>query len=336
MTKFIKNTYLGKSVKIILNFLIRRYSLITRKIILKKRDKIKKITLKLKLVEDYNGLEIKGTFLVSTQNGLYLLKNNKLYFLISGEYYGISIYQNSLFVYEKLINHGRILKIYFRNDFNLETNAEILLDKVPHGCHQIDILDHFLYITDTYNNGIIKYDINSEKFEEYYPLGKLKIGRSSINYGHINSIYFFNENAFLIAHNETLKTKRKSDIIVTDMNFNIIKTIRTDSSNAHNIIVTESNMLHCDSIGLSLKDNGVPVFKDELLTRGLSMSEDLIVIGGSGITKRILRPFAKGKLYFINRNYKLLNSVIFPASVTEIRRIDKIDYSLSNYASSVS
>jgi hypothetical protein len=334
MKKNIGSTFFLKFVKLIVSRILRRYSKISRRRILYNRNRRKKIALKIKKLECYEGLKNDGIFVVATQNGLYLLKNKNLYFLMNGEYYGITMYQNSLIIYEKLTNSGRLLKIKIGEDYTLEDRVEILLERVPHGCHQIDVLDHFLFITDTYNNGILKYNLEDGSLDEYYPLGKLEEGRSSSNYGHINSIYFYKGYAYLLAHNETLKTQRKSEIIVTDMDFEKVRIISTKSSNAHNVFVTNDDILHCDSIGCSLNKNNISVFKTDVLTRGLSISDNLIVLGGSGFTKRNLRPFAKGKLFFLNRNYELLNSVLFPASVTEIRRIDKTDYSLSDQADS--
>ena len=68
------------------------------------------------------------------------------------------------------------------------------------------------YTNNLLNKEFILKDGLKEGINQYHPNGKLHDGRKSNNYNHFNSIFQYREKLYLIAHNETKKTKRKSEV----------------------------------------------------------------------------------------------------------------------------
>lgn len=267
-------------------------------------------------------------FIIATKNGLYYLKNGQLKLIDFGQYYGVTITGKKIIAYKQLQNKGQIVSFEL-NSTKKNKSKEIKLDNLPKGCHQIDHFESNLYITNTYDNSILKYDLESFILvDEFFPLGTLNNGRKSNNYAHINSIFRGNEFWYLFCHNETQKTKRKSTILKLNAQFEIIEIIDSLASNGHNIIEYKKNLFYCNSTSNEVLMNEKVIFQVDLFTRGLSITKDFIVFGGSEYAIRELRSRATGKIY-INKNYETVDLRI-PGMVQEIRCVSELDYGLSD------
>lgn len=285
-----------------------------------KRTKIKKI-------EE----SARGIFLISTTTGLYLLEFDTIYRLLKGNCFGLTKSDNKIFIYQSFGPRGRIIQFSISKDHQISAEGQVWRKDLPGGCHQIDCVDDDLFVIDTYNNRILQYGINNHHKNEYYPLGELSNGRKSENYAHINSIFRCDNDQcyYLLCHNETTKTNRNSSILVVNENFDKISEIQTKSGDAHNIVKLNGNLLYCDSLGMTLNKDHEVVFKADYMTRGLSITNEVILLGGSEFAPREKRDKSKGHLYILNHNFQLITSTDFPGPVREIRRLDGIDYGMS-------
>jgi hypothetical protein len=276
-----------------------------------------------------SAVDVEGTYLIATNRGLFLIRDCALTLLLRGNFYGITRDQRSWYIYESVGRVGRILKLDEGFHQDMDTKAEIVFADLPGWIHQIDMIDGSLLMTDTPNNRIIKWCFETECWVEYYPLGKLVDQEVSANYGHINSIYKHDGIIHLVCHNQTVKTGRPSEILKVDSNFNVMERFVTDSSCAHNLIVHQGVSYHCDSTHQSLKADGKVVFESQHFTRGLSLSDDQIVMGGSVFLRREERHNGYGHLYVLHSDYSTRTSFLIPGMVQEVRRVDRRDYSFS-------
>lgn len=272
---------------------------------------------------------ISDSFVVSTANGLFLVEGDKIFELLEGNFYGITIWRDKILVYISYGYKGKIIA-FQKGSENEKGRCNCILSDLPHGCHQIDCFRNNLYITDTYNNRIINLELQSHMTSEYFPLGVLSNGRNSSNYAHINSIYFYNNKVLIYCHNESTKTNRKSTILESDKQFNIKDIIQTDSENGHNVVHYNGCLYHCDSMGKSLKRDNDIVFEADSFTRGLSITPEWFVVGGSEFADKQNRSNTKGYLYFLKSDFNLYLSCEIPGPVHEIRQINGMDYSLSD------
>ena len=274
-----------------------------------------------------------GEFIITGPGGIFYSSTKKIIKLFDGYYYGCSKFDKRWYAITRASRnyHGNHL-LSFRIHLNGHAyRTRIELKNLPKGCHQIDFIGQFLYITDTYNNRILVFNpISKQIVKEYYPAGKLKNGRLSANYTHCNSIFSINNINYLLFHNETTKTGLMSQWVKTNNEFEIIERIDSLAGDAHNIYVTNDEVIISDSIKGNLLVNNKVVFSSQFLTRGLSISEDIIVVGGSEFGSRERRGLLKGALSVLDRKYKLINQINFPFPIYEVRRVDKKDYSLSN------
>ncbi len=281
-------------------------------------------------------ISIDEDFIVGTASGILVISKNHIVRLLGGVTYGISRIGNRYFVFQRMAKYGRLIsfELCFSNGVPGYTNFDILCKDLSGGVHQIDHYSGVLYIADTYNNGIIEFDLNTRKITSHHPNGKVKNNASS-NYCHFNSIYIKDDKIYLLAHNYTTETGRNSEIYVLSRHsLSTENIIQTDAHGAHNIVLYKDKFMYCDS-----ESNHSLIWGDEVLfqrqgyiTRGISITDKYIVVGGSEIAPRGERTSARlsGMIWFLNHKGEEISSIKLHGvgAIQEIRALGN-DYALS-------
>jgi hypothetical protein len=195
--------------------------------------------------------------------------------------------------------------------------------------HQIHACDGELYVADTKNGRLIRYLVDRDclKWERsFYANGWLRK-----NEVHVNSVYCDNNEIYLVYHNKTRHTGRKSQIAVLNRAMQLTKIIDTQAGSAHNIAIWKSTPIYCDSDAGSLVWDE-PVLHFDCFTRGLAISDHFVLVGGSEFAEREDRAAKTGYVFVIDLNEKtLISRITIPAigSILELRLIEPTDYGMS-------
>jgi hypothetical protein len=289
--------------------------------------------------------DMSNQYLIGTSNkGLMLFSNGKLIQLLKNNgVYGITSFNNWHYAFYKTGLHGSIIKFHVEND--KISSVQKVVYGLSRGVHQIDIIGNDLYITDTYNNAIRIYNniYNVRKVhwlkadKSIFPSGKLMKGRLSSNYKHFNSIYSDGNILFVLAHNETKKTNRKSELFALNVKSHGIEKIhQLDGSNCHNIYLDDDLFIYLKSIeGTMCVNNYDRLHVLHVLTRGLSITDTINTVGGSDIQyDKTARQNVNGYLYFLDAQYEGLGKIVInKTQINEIRCINAPEYTYSNYSS---
>jgi len=208
------------------------------------------------------------------------------------------------------------------------------------GLHQIDFIDNELHVMDTYNNRVIIYNDELKVTRIMYPNGFAKNAYpKNPLHKHFNSIYDYDNSIYLIAHNNSVSTKKPSEIFVYDKPMtNVMSIIPETGFAAHNIIVDKAGVMHvCDSMNhrlISISEGNTDVlFTDKThksFTRGLAMNDDIIVMGGSKRGKK--NTTVNALLFFLDKkDYSLLCTIVLyrVGQIHEVR-FTGLDYGYSN------
>ena len=270
--------------------------------------------------------------LVATVKGLYFSGHGKLTRLLPGRFYGLTTDKEFWYVFERLSKRGRIIRFSIKN--GCMEHPKQLISNLSPGCHQIDFLGSNLYVTDTYNNCLLVFSVNKSGEmilkDKHYPPGILTQDREiSENYTHMNSVWQYEDDIYVLFHNNTTKTGRYTEIARLNADCTIAERIQTTASNGHNVMRYNGQFLICDSMASTLTLNGKAVFTCDLFTRGLTVTESFIIVGGSDYGERTKREQLKGKLYFIDHNFNLIASLDMQGMVQEIRTLSHTDFGLS-------
>ena len=274
------------------------------------------------------------THVVASREGLYVVSPNTYKRLMRGAFYGLSIKNGAIYCFQscgqRRQNGGRILKLEL--DAHRIRNVEVVAKGFDDGCHQIDFIGNDLFIVDCYNGRILEITPGKPGSKTYYPLGRLSREVARDEY-HMNSLAGHPDGTvWILLHN---KNKKPSEVLVVNRDFELLRRFSVNAGAAHNIVFTgkDHEFLIADSCGARIMSSHGAVGEIEMMRpRGISLDDRTCVVGDSFFCARPFRRYVPGRVHFFNRQSWICeSSLLLPAAPTEIRRIDGLDFSLSNY-----
>ena len=275
--------------------------------------------------------------MAGTSKGLLYYDGNCVHKIMDGPVYGISKYVDHVYALQRLDKKARIIKFKYSQILKEmeQTVFEVLIDDLSIGVHQIDFIGDRLFVCDTYNNRILIYRSNGTLVQVWHPSGELaNHDIYSLNYKHYNSVYCDFDYLYIVAHNDTKKSGRKSEIHIVDF-FGDFQSVERQSINAicaHNYMKWRGKSCWCDSLRGALFVDGKSVLREnEIVTRGLAANDEYIFVGGSNIAFGESRLNGDGTIFCLDQHYEKINTIKINncGAVSEIRLMEK-DYGLSN------
>lgn len=274
--------------------------------------------------------------LVATRHGLFAVNPNEHRLIAHGLFFGLTIGGNDIFAFEACdrprapSSRGRIVRLRRQGDRIM--SAEVIAEGLDNGCHQIDLIGDTLFVADTYRQRIVAIEMGGGR-REYEPLpGLLKRGAAA-GYAHVNSLIASGEQRLILLHNGAEASH--SEVALLDADWRLLERRPLAGQGCHSFAILENgSLLSCGSFaGELIGSDGLRAKVTELMTRGLSVGADTILVGGSTFSERDLRDDLAGAIYFLDRGYRTLATLQMPGPPMEIRRIDGEDLSLSNHVS---
>lgn len=285
-----------------------------------------------------NKINVAGfTHFVATRRGIFVINKRQWLKVCSGTFFGLTVYNNYIYAFESCdlpdadvnTTRGRLIRLTLDN--TTIVNAEVLLKGLSNGCHQIDFVGENICILDTYKQRVLVVAPTFDSYTVKYPLPPVKAYDWAGGYAHLNSFIALDDSIYLLAHGGANATRRPSELIVTDLDWNVKYKEVLPGVGCHNVVVLEDGtILICDSLGGGISTHTRFIRKiDNMMTRGLSVDQDEVVVGVSQFVDRRRRSAAFGRVIFLDRNYNEIARLDLPFAPADIRRIDGNDYSLS-------
>ena len=274
-------------------------------------------------------------FFVGTKTGLLYFDGDRLWKLFEGRVYGITQYSGRWYTTwnhkvrlgkKPLSTMASIISFRFDDELVVDLRAEAA--PLDQSVHQIDAWDNHLFVTDTANNRVLVYRIESDGLSHlhaHYPNGYLRNGRRSDNYAHINSIFKIEDKILLMYHNDSENTGKNSEIVEVSPDFKPQNRIYLDARCAHNIFLDGENLVYCDSLNGEFRLGDRLIFKAPMFFRGLGVTQKYWILGASKLADRQNRDSTTGHIYTLDRSSnELLSLLQIPksGSIYEIRLIE--------------
>jgi len=277
------------------------------------------------------------THLVATRQGLFAINGVRHVRVAFGSFYGLTFRDGAVFVFEACdiagldTALGRIVRL--DRDGDRITAGAVLVRGLDNGCHQIDFIGDLLHVLDTRNQRILRFAPNGDPRDAVYPLPPMRERAWSQGYAHINSLLQVGDRTLLLLHNGVSHTGRLSEVAVFDADWREIMRWPLPGGGCHNLVVLEDGtLLSCGSMAGELIDLDGPVLRvSDLMTRGLSVDEDSIVVGAARFSARAARHATPGTVTLLDRSCRVRSVLTVPAAPTEIRRLDGRDLGLSAF-----
>lgn len=277
------------------------------------------------------------THLVATRRGLFAVDAQRCIQLAFGSFYGLTIIHDAAYAFEAcdlagLDNcHGRIVR--FDRLGEGMASAQVVAKGLENGCHQIDFLDGLLHVVDSQNQRILRFDCAGTALDPIYPLPPMRERAWSQGYAHINSLLQVSDRNLLLLHNGFSHTGRASEVAVFSRDWQEIARWPLPGKGCHNLVVLEDGrLISCGSMAGEIIGLDAAVIRiSDMMTRGLSVGHDEIVVGAATFSARHNRHTTPGTVTFLDRDYRITAQRAIPGAPTEIRRIDGRDLGLSAY-----
>lgn len=279
------------------------------------------------------GLEL----LVSTgTQGVLHLRDDEWTRQIAGKCFGLTRLGERWIAFQITALHGVIREV-----FPATGDSRPLIHGLSQGVHQIDVIDDHLVVVDTYHNRLLRFPADGpwpaswRRAERYIVGGELASGRRSDNYRHFNSLFAWGDTIYLIAHNDSTKSNRSSECWVLDRTTFAVREVREIGAlNAHNYWTDGESEMWCDSHNGAVMRDGEPWFETKAFVRGLSIADDVVLVGDSDLqARRSNRNQSDGRIHVVGHDGTTRALVhLRGAPVQDIRRLDRADHAMSSPA----
>jgi hypothetical protein len=268
--------------------------------------------------------------LIAMSGGLVLMRDGSLRGLLEGYFFGLGRWGDRWLVFQRVSEFsGQVIGFDLRGG---EIDAlRIEMTNLNPSVHQICVTGEHIVITETNRNSLLVRRLRGSgpvRFgsRRIYPDGRLKSGRSSANYVHVNSLAAEPDGLSVMFHNDGVKTGRNSEIVMLDGDFRLRDRRTIDAQCAHNIARFRDSAVYCDSL------HGRLVVEDQFdvelgyFTRGLDLAGDLALVGGSELSPRDRTKRDKGYLACVDLVQRRVVSelqIFGMGSVNELRLADR-------------
>lgn len=275
-------------------------------------------------------------FVVATSRGLAFCRGATVRRNGAGRYFGVTIRGTRLYAYEQVGMHGQIVS-YELADFAAASTVHIW--GFNRWVHQIDFIDDELAVVDTLHNRILTYreigNTSPVHWSQYdrkiTPAGRDRKGRHSPDHRQFNSIYRSGDKIHVVAHNDSVKTGRPSEIWTFDTKWRLIDIVPTDGHSCHNLVPHEKGMLMNWSLQQSLRLGDSEVYSAQGFNRGLAYDGQYVLVGITPFAENFAdRERRAGFVDVLNNDFHRIGRVVFPNSSVRDLRITEKDFGLSN------
>lgn len=266
--------------------------------------------------------------MVATRKGLFAINQSGHALIAHGLFYGMTVTADAIYLFEACdlprvrTQRGRIVKIVRRGD-RLDA-ASVLASDLDNACHQIDFVGPDLCVLDTAHQRAIL--IAPDGSRRSHQLAPETFGETP--YVHVNSVLAIGDHILAIFHNGWLRPERPSELVVFDLDWRIVERQFVNGEWCHGLArLEDGTILSCGSrAGELIGSDGMRLALTKMMTRGLSVGPERIVVGCSARVDRTQRVEAHGMAIFLDRAYRVVGEITLPGAPTEIRSLQGPDY----------
>lgn len=265
------------------------------------------------------------SWLVATHRGVFGVSQGRVFTVLHGWYFGICRHDKHIYLFEncglrdRSADLGRIVRIELA-DGRL-ADAAVLVTGLHTNCHQIRVIDGLLCVVDTANQAIRRYTLGGERVDVREPFPVAPPTDRTGAYLHINGIARLGSHVALMLHNGKALPEKSSELALLDEQWNPLERHSLAGRWCHDIVEDEDGVIwHCGSeAGELLNSKGLkfPV-SQTLLTRGLAVTRERIVVGVSTFGPRQQRDSLAGGLVVFDRALNRIAQLTLDGPPTDV------------------
>ncbi len=267
-------------------------------------------------------------WLVASHNGLFAVAPGKWKRLLHGWLFGVCRDGAALYLFENCGRHdrssnlGRIVRLEIEN--GKLVRPKVLIKGLDGNCHQVRVIDGLICVVDTANQAILRYAREGQPVDVKQPFPPAPADDRSGAYLHLNSIAHIGGRTVLLLHNGKAVPERPSELAWLDADWNVTERVPLSGVKCHDIVADERGCIwHSASMRGEIvsSDGRRASISDDLMTRGVAFSGNLVAVGLSIFSDRHLREGQRGSLAILDRELAVQEILDLPGSPTDIAAI---------------
>jgi hypothetical protein len=270
--------------------------------------------------DDVQGYE----WLVASHRGIFAVSHGHAKTVIHGWFFGICREGDTFFLFENCNARepegmGRIVRLQLTGG-RLRSPA-VIAKGLHNNCHQVRVIDGCVCVVDTASQAIRRFDPDGRPIDVRRPFPPAPITSDRGDYLHINSIAKIGERIGLMLHNGKVKPDKKSQIAWLGDDWEVDEIETVEGYACHDIVADETGRLwHSASIsGELVASDGTRVrITDELMTRGIAITHDAMIVGISSFGPRQIRDGLSGGVVILDRQLRRRSELALPAGPTDV------------------
>lgn len=264
-------------------------------------------------------------WLVATHRGVYAVSDGNIRTTINGWFFGICRHEDRFYLFEncglrdRASELGRIIRIDLAN--GQLVNPVVLITGLDANCHQVRIIDGRLCVVDTANQAILRYTLAGHLVDVKHPFAVAPSTDRTGVYLHLNGLAKIGSRIAIMRNNSKVSPEKQSELAWLDSNWSPVAIDPLAGHWCHDIVEDESgNIWHCGSkAGDILISDGRKIHvTDDLLTRGLQVSKNRIIVGASEFGERRTRDGLPGTVIIFDRAFNKLSELQLNGPPTDI------------------
>ncbi len=265
------------------------------------------------------------TWLVASPQGVFAVSKEAAKTVIFGRFFGICRHESSLYLFETCGSRGgtdqmgRIVRLRL-SDGRL-ARPEVLATGLDDNCHQLAVIDGYLCVVDTANQAILRYALDGRPVDVKRPFPPARPDDRSGAYLHLNAIAKVGDRIGLMLHNGRALPEKMSELAWLDGDWSVLERLSLPGYSCHDIVEDERGVLwHSASMsGEIMSSQGArALITGEMMTRGISITPDAVIVGMSTFGPRHVRDKLRGAVVILDRNLNRLTEITLIGAPTDI------------------
>lgn len=201
---------------------------------------------------------------------------------------------------------------------------EIIVRGVDNQAHQLAQFDGRIHLVDTANQLIQRFTPDGTWVDDIVTFPFRHGEPDSGDYHHINSIALIGDRIGLMLHNGKLKAPdgcdRRSEVAWFDREWRLVERREVAGYGCHDIVADEQGVIwHCGSMhGELINAAGDRHKVTDLMTRGLAITPDRIIVGACVFGDRSTRDNFMGQVLLLDRALRPLATIELPSAPMDL------------------
>ncbi len=265
------------------------------------------------------------TWLVASHRAVFAVAEDRVCTALHGWFFGICRHENQFYLFEncgmrdRSVDLGRIIRIDLVE--GRLTNPVVLVTGLHTNCHQVRVIDGLLCVVDTSNQAIRRYTLAGDLVDVKHPFPVASSNARTGMYLHLNGVAKIGSRIAIMRHNGQVLPVRNSELAWLDSDWNPLSIHPLDGQCCHDIVADEAGVIwHCGSSAgeILLSDGRRITVSDDMMTRGLTVSADRIIVGVSSFGRRQIRDSLPGAVVILDRAFNRVAQLSLNGPPTDI------------------